>query len=207
MDNDEAEAIVEKISEAVKNDSVWEEKDIVQFNKEGNYIVLALVEDNVGNKAVYASNGLVFDLTAPDVSVKIIEPEENTGCNQKVNFTVEINDKDITSGVDKIEVIAMDSDKDEDVTAEYIETVKVAGGFDEDNKMVIDSCTLNSEKINTIVGSEQDGTLQSIQAHANFTVNGELSINKYQSGYAIVKVIVYDKAGNNKEITTKREKR
>lgn len=206
VDNDEAEAIVEKISEAVKNDSVWEEKDIVQFNKEGNYIVLALVEDNVGNKAVYASNGLVFDLTAPDVSVKIIEPEENTGCNQKVNFTVEINDKDITSGVDKIEVIAMDSDKDEDVTAEYIETVKVAGGFDEDNKMVIDSCTLNSEKINTIVGSEQDGTLQSIQAHANFTVNGELSINKYQSGYAIVKVIVYDKAGNNKEITTKREK-
>lgn len=162
VDNDDAEAIVDKISEAVKNDSVWEEKDIVQFNKEGNYIVLALVEDNVGNKAVYASNGLVFDLTAPDVSVKIIEPEENTGCNQKVNFTVEINDKDITSGVDKIEVIAMDSDKDEDVTAEYIETVKVAGGFDEDNKMVIDSCTLNSEKINTIVGSEQDGTLQSI---------------------------------------------
>ena len=47
VDNDEAEAIVEKISEAVKNDSVWEEKDIVQFNKEGNYIVLALVEDNV----------------------------------------------------------------------------------------------------------------------------------------------------------------
>ena len=63
MDNDDA--IVEKISEAVKNDSVWEEKDSVQFNKEGNYIVLALVEDNVGNKAVYASNGLVFDLTKP----------------------------------------------------------------------------------------------------------------------------------------------
>lgn len=204
VDNDEAEAIVEKISEAVKNDSVWEETSSVKFDKEGNYIVLALVEDNVGNKAVYASNGLVFDLTAPDVSVKIIEPEENTGYNQKVNFTVEINDKDITSGVDEIEVIAMDSDKD--VTDEYIETVKVAGGFDEDNKIVIDSCTLNSEKINTIVESEQDGTLKSIQAHANFTVNGKLSINKYQSGYAIVKVIVRDKAGNSKAITTKREK-
>lgn len=204
VDNDDAEAIVEKISEAVKNDSVWEKTSNVKFNKEGNYIVLALVEDNVGNKAVYASNGLVFDLTAPDVSVKIIEPEENTGYNQKVNFTVEINDKDITSGVDEIEVIAMDSDKD--VTDEYIETVKVAGGFDEDNKIVIDSCTLNSEKINTIVGSEQDGTLKSIQAHANFTVNGKLSINKYQSGYAIVKVIVRDKAGNSKAITTKREK-
>ena len=102
VDNDDAEAIVEKISEAVKNDSVWEETSSVEtssvkFDKEGNYIVLALVEDNVGNKAVYASNGLVFDLTAPDVSVKIIEPEENTGCNQKVNFTVEINDKDISS--------------------------------------------------------------------------------------------------------------
>lgn len=202
VDNDEAEAIVEKISEAVKNDSVWEEKDSVQFNKEGNYIVLALVEDNVGNKAVYASNGLVFDLTAPDVSVEINEPKEN---DKKVGFTVKINDKDITSGVDEIKVIAMDSDKDEDVTAEYIETVKVAGGFDEDNKIVIDSCTLNSEKINTIVGSEQDGTLKSIQAHANFTVNGELSIDKYQSGHATVKVIVSDKARNSKDtIVTKK---
>lgn len=201
VDNDDA--IVEKISEAVKNDSVWAETSSVKFDKEGNYIVLALVEDNVGNKAVYASNGLVFDLTAPDVSVEINEPKEN---DKKVRFTVKINDKDITSGVDEIKVIAMDSDKDEDVTAEYIETVKVAGGFDEDNKIVIDSCTLNSEKINTIVGSEQDGTLKSIQAHANFTVNGELSINKYQSGYAIVKVIVHDKAGNIKEITTKSEK-
>ena len=210
VDNDDAEAIVEKISEAVKNDSVWEETSSVEtssvkFDKEGNYIVLALVEDNVGNKAVYASNGLVFDLTAPDVSVKIIKPEENTGYNQKVNFTVEINDKDITSGVDKIEVIAMDSDKDEDVTAEYIETVKVAGGFDKESKMITDSYTLTSGEINTIVGSEQDGTLKSIQAHANFTVNGELSINKYQSGYATVKVIVYDKAGNSKEAIATRK--
>lgn len=210
VDNDDAEAIVEKISEAVKNDSVWEETSsvkfdkegnyIVQFNKEGNYIVLALVEDNVGNKAVYASNGLVFDLTAPDVSVEINEPKEN---DKKVGFTVEINDKDITSGVDEIKVIAMDSNKE--VTDEYIETVKVAGGFDEDNKIVVDSCTLNSEKINTIVGSEQDGTLKSIQAHANFTVNGELSIDKYQSGHATVKVIVSDKARNSKDtIVTKK---
>ena len=207
VDNDDAEAIVEKISEAVKNDSVWEETSSVEtssvkFDKEGNYIVLALVEDNVGNKAVYASNGLVFDLTAPDVSVEINEPKEN---DKTVRFTVKINDKDITSGVDEIKVIAMDSDKDEDVTAEYIETVKVAGGFDEDNKIVIDSCTLNSEKINTIVGSEQDGTLKSIRAHANFTVNGELSIDKYQSGHATVKVIVSDKARNSKDtIVTKK---
>ena len=207
VDNDDAEAIVEKISEAVKNDGVWEETSSVEtssvkFDKEGNYIVLALVEDNVGNKAVYASNGLVFDLTAPDVSVEINEPKEN---DKTVRFTVKINDKDITSGVDEIKVIAMDSDKDEDVTAEYIETVKVAGGFDEDNKIVIDSCTLNSEKINTIVGSEQDGTLKSIRAHANFTVNGELSIDKYQSGHATVKVIVSDKARNSKDtIVTKK---
>lgn len=205
VDNDDAEAIVEKISEAVKNDSVWEETSSVEtssvkFDKEGNYIVLALVEDNVGNKAVYASNGLVFDLTAPDVSVEINEPKEN---DKTVRFTVKINDKDITSGVDEIKVIAMDSNKE--VTDEYIETVKVAGGFDKESKMITDSYTLTSGEINTIVGSEQDGTLKSIQAHANFTVNGELSINKYQSGYANVKVIVRDKAGNSKDtIVTKK---
>lgn len=206
VDNDDAEAIVEKISEAVKNDSVWEEKDSVQFNKEGNYILLALVEDNVGNKAVYASNGLVFDLTAPTVTIKVDEVSPDAVVDGKVGFTVNVNDTNITSGIDKIEVIAMDSDKkDEDVTAEYIETVKVAGGFDKESKMITDSYTLTSGEINTIVGSEQDGTLQSIQAHANFTVNGELSINKYQSGYAIVKVIVFDKAGNHKDtIVTKK---
>ena len=204
VDNDDANAIVEKISNAVKNDSDWEETKSVQLNVKGNYIVLALVEDNVGNKAVYASNGLVFDLTAPDVKVSISELEDNTGYDKKADFKVEINDKDITSGIDKVEIIAMDS-ANEEVSAEEIGNVKVAGGFDENRKKVTDSYTLKSEEINKIVGKEQDGTLESIQAHAKFDIEGELSIKKYQSGYAIVKVVVYDKAENSKEVIATRK--
>ena len=89
------------------------------------------------------------------------------------------------------------------MSAEEIENVKVSGGFDENSKKVTDSYTLNSEEINKIVGKEQDGTLESIQAHANFNIEGKLSINKYQSGYATVKVIVYDKAGNQSDSALK----
>ena len=112
VDNDEAEAIVEKISEAVKNDSVWEETSSVKFDKEGNYIVLALVEDNVGNKAVYASNGLVFDLTKPTVTIKADDAKEEAGPDGNIEFTIDVNDKDITSGIDRVEIKTLDAGKE-----------------------------------------------------------------------------------------------
>ena len=191
-------AIVAAISNAVKNDSLWVEEDTVKFAEEGNYIILALVEDNVGNKSVYASNGLVFDLTTPTVTITADSVDPKVGPDGTVNFQVEVNDTNVTSGIEKVEIIAMDSSNKE-VSAEEIENVKVSGGFDENSKKVTDSYTLNSEEINKIVGKEQDGTLESIQAHANFNIEGKLSINKYQSGYATVKVIVYDKAGNQSD--------
>lgn len=112
VDNDDAEAIVEKISEAVKNDSVWEETSSVKFDKEGNYIVLALVEDNVGNKAVYASNGLVFDLTKPTVTIKADDAKEEAGPDGNIEFTIDVNDKDITSGIDRVEIKTLDAGKE-----------------------------------------------------------------------------------------------
>lgn len=112
VDNDGAEAIVEKISEAVKNDSVWAETSSVKFDKEGNYIVLALVEDNVGNKAVYASNGLVFDLTKPTVTIKADDAKEEAGPDGNIEFTIDVNDKDITSGIDRVEIKTLDAGKE-----------------------------------------------------------------------------------------------
>lgn len=200
--SDDNNAIVAAISNAVKNDSLWVEEDTVKFAEEGNYIILALVEDNVGNKSVYASNGLVFDLTTPTVTITADSVDPKVGPDGTVNFQVKVNDTNVTSGIEKVEIIAMDS-ANKEVSAEEIENVKVSGGFDENSKKVTDSYTLNSEEINKIVGKEQDGTLESIQAHANFNIEGKLSINKYQSGYATVKVIVYDKAGNQSDSALK----
>lgn len=138
----------------------------MKFAEEGNYIILALVEDNVGNKSVYASNGLVFDLTTPTVTITADSVDPKVGPGMDSNFQVKVNDTNVTSGIEKVEIIAMDS-ANKEVSAEEIENVKVSGGFDENSKKVTDSYTLNSEEINKIVGKEQDGTLESIQAHAN----------------------------------------
>lgn len=175
VDNDDAEAIVEKISEAVKNDSVWEEKDSVQFNKEGNYIVLALVEDNVGNKAVYASNGLVFDLTVPTVTITADDAKEEEGPDGKVKFTIDVNDKDITSGIDRVEIKTFDAGKE--VSSEKVNSVDVVGAW--------------------------DSSLESIKHHSSFSFKKTLDINKYPSGYAEIQVTAYDKAGNDSKTASK----
>lgn len=47
-------------------------------SEEGYYIVVADTVDNVGNRRVFASNGLVLDRTAPDVSDIIITGAEGT---------------------------------------------------------------------------------------------------------------------------------
>ena len=185
VDNDEAEAIVEKISEAVNNDSVWEETSsvkfdkegnyIVQFNKEGNYIVLALVEDNVGNKAVYASNGLVFDLTVPTVTITADDAKEEEGPDGKVKFTIDVNDKDITSGIDRVEIKTFDAGKE--VSSEKVNSVDVVGAW--------------------------DSSLESIKHHSSFSFEKTLDINKYPSGYAEIQVTAYDKAVNESETVSK----
>ena len=184
VDNDEAEAIVEKISEAVKNDSVWEEKDSVQFNKEGNYsvqfnkegnyIVLALVEDNVGNKAVYASNGLVFDLTKPTVTIKVDDVKEEEGPDGTVKFKVEVNDTNITSGIDTVEIKTFDANQE-----------------------------VSSEKVNSadVVGS-WDSSLESIKKHSQFSIERTLNINEYSSGKAKIQVIASDKARNKSDLVS-----
>ena len=184
VDNDDAEAIVEKISEAVKNDSVWEETSsvkfdkegnyIVQFNKEGNYIVLALVEDNVGNKAVYASNGLVFDLTKPTVTIKVDDVKEEEGPDGTVKFKVEVNDTNITSGIDTVEIKTFDANQE-----------------------------VSSEKVNSadVVGS-WDSSLESIKKHSQFSIERTLNINEYSSGKAKIQVIASDKARNKSDLVS-----
>lgn len=174
VDNDDAEAIVEKISEAVKNDSVWEETSSVKFDKEGNYIVLALVEDNVGNKAVYASNGLVFDLTKPTVTIKVDDVKEEEGPDGTVKFKVEVNDTNITSGIDTVEIKTFDANQE-----------------------------VSSEKVNSadVVGS-WDSSLESIKKHSQFSIERTLNINEYSSGKAKIQVIASDKARNKSDLVS-----
>ena len=179
VDNDDAEAIVEKISEAVKNDSVWEETSSVEtssvkFDKEGNYIVLALVEDNVGNKAVYASNGLVFDLTKPTVTITADDAEEAKGSDGTVEFKVEVNDTNITSGIEKVEIKTFDADTE--VSSEEVNSVDVVGAW--------------------------DSSLESIKKHSQFSIERTLNINEYSSGKAKIQVIASDKAGNKSDLVS-----
>ena len=78
---------------------------------QGNYIVLVKVTDNVGNSAVYSSNGVVIEIQQPVISIKA---EDGTDLDASkfykddVKYTVNLKDKkdnqdnqdaDITSGL------------------------------------------------------------------------------------------------------------
>lgn len=175
IDSDDNNKIVTVISNTVKNDSLWVEEDTVKFAEEGNYIILALVEDNVGNKSVYASNGLVFDLTTPTVTITADSVDPKVGPDGTVNFQVKVNDTNVTSGIEKVEIKTFDADK------------------------VVDSEEVNSADV---VGS-WDSSLESIKNHSSFSFEKTLDINKYPSGYAEIQVTAYDKAVNKSETAFK----
>lgn len=164
------------------------------INANGNYIILARVRDNVGNEAVYASNGMVFETNKPKVSI-IVNGDEVIGevtADKTVPYTITIDDTyksdNANSGIQEIQVVVTDGGKE------------VVGSFDSENK-VIDSHTITSEEIDKILGIATDDktTLAYLEKRAAFVVNGELSVNKYHTGDVVLKVIAVDKAGNNSD--------
>lgn len=78
----------------------------VPTSKEGYYVILVKVKDNVGNEAVYASNGIVVDTTAPTVSITGIDNTKVYGEDVVYKVTAE----DALSRIDKIAIEVQDKD-------------------------------------------------------------------------------------------------
>ena len=81
----------------------------------GNYIVLVKVSDNVGNTAVYSSNGLILDVTEPEITItqadgKAIDP--NTYYKDDVDYKITLTDGDVSAGLERAVVKLYDGDKE-----------------------------------------------------------------------------------------------
>lgn len=191
-------SIMNDIIAAQSNTSIWNKHVDLKpatetINSEGNNLVLARIRDNVGNEAIYTSNGLVFETNKPKLTVvvnngKPIGPVQD---DSKVPYTISVTDMDqeisVSSGIDKIEVIVTDNGSQ----------VGSSTALDADNK-VVDSYTVSSEDIDKIIGTENDDktTLSYLVKRASFAIDGLLSVNKYHTNKVTIQITAYDKAGN-----------
>ena len=101
-----------KIREAVIGDSLtWKdvENNALQVDptEEGYYIVVVKAKDNVGNEALYASNGFALDLTNPNVSVTGL-PDLTKVHSSAVPYTVTVVDpvtNGVATGIARVDVV------------------------------------------------------------------------------------------------------
>lgn len=157
----------------------------VPGTKTGYYIVLIKTSDNVGNEAVYASNGVVIDTTEPVLTVSGID--SSTVYGSDVTYSVTLGDPEdingVKTGIDKV-----------------IVTVEKDGKKVEGSKY-IDSYELSASDIynNTAGNATFDGFAIS---SADKTFNGKITAANSNSNDVVLVVKVIDKAGNEIISTT-----
>lgn len=162
-------------------------------SSQGNHIVLARIRDNVGNEAVYTSNGLVFETNNPKVAITVNNGQAigQVSCNDTVPYTISVQDLDavtkVNSGIDRIEVEVTDNGN----------RVGDSAALNTDKK-VVDSYSVTSEDIDKIIGAEGDNTptLAYLSKRASFTLNGILTVKKYHTNKITIHATAFDKAGN-----------
>ena len=142
----------------------------------GNYIVLVKVSDNVGNTAVYSSNGLVLDVTEPGITITQEDGNPidlNVYYKDDVDYKVTLTDGDVSSGLEKAVVKVYDGEKELENKEYQIDELKV------DNT------------------KEEGYTLSDIAENlTEYTINGTVS-KDYDSNNLRIEVTAYDQAGND----------
>ena len=136
-ETDTDDALYEKVFDVVIKDafkSVTLDKDgkftvpvrITDEDEIGNYVVFVRVEDNVGNAAIYGSNGMIFEnVPATDVTINFDETSNNNKVNYKgadhfangesVTLSITANensDLDVWSGIHKIDYTVTSESRD-----------------------------------------------------------------------------------------------
>ena len=151
--------------------------------EEGYYVLFVRVSDRIDNGEVYASNGMVFDVQAPVVTV--------TGCdqdlyNEDVEYSVNIQDPiDSTSAISKLEVTVTktESGKQAETPDATLET------YDKDvEKTYVDSYTLDF--------NQDDYELNELGDWQDLTVKGKVTANENVSTDVKLEIKAYDNAGN-----------
>lgn len=138
---------------------------------QGNYIVLVKVTDNVGNSAVYSSNGVVFDVTDPQIAILASDGtaiDATKYYNDTVGYQVQFTDSDTTSGFASAVIRIMDGETEKEK----------------------DEVTFNENK---------GYTLSEIQDLATKILKDRSVDKAYNSNNLKIEVTAVDQAGNEKK--------
>lgn len=166
----------EAIRTAAISDEGWTSSSAnkinVPANTEGYYVILVRAKDNVGNQAVYCSNGIVVDVTSP-TSVTIEGLDKDKAYNTEQEYT--ITAVDAFSRINKIVVEVRDKD----------------------NNLVVGSAETGTDSFtvdNQVLSGDKGLTKDQLESVENtYTLNAKISGT---DGISKVKVTVYDTAGN-----------
>lgn len=143
--------------------------------KEGNYVLLVRVEDQVQNQAVFLSDGIVVDLKQPKVTLRGIDSEKYYTEDIPFSITVEdfhLKNQKITSGIKEI-CVALSCDG----TECFCETEQIRENFPKS-------------------GTEVEKTLQELQTEAKVSREKIIQASRHNSNDVKLSVTVSDHAGN-----------
>ena len=194
-DNDGTTNIADAIKDAAgSGETSWDSLQLsdgmgtvgVPETEKGFYIVLAKVIDNVGNTVVYSSNGLVFEVSKPSVTLNVDQAPASGYYNTDVGYSIEVTDPntEVYAGIAEITVKVIDGDQE-------VEGNKA----DKTN-----TYTLTNDDLNAIKNQDADGktsyTLSELYAKTSYEVNGKILAEDCISNTIKIEVTAKDQAGN-----------
>lgn len=184
---------VSAIKEAVRNQSVvWSplpQEGIsvpASDTTEGYYVVLVKAVDNVGNEAVYASNGIVIDLQKPHINLKLTTAASDLGSYAgDVAYKIEVMDSDAvaTAGISKIDIQVISSG------------LTVQGNPAE----YTNSYTLDQAALDLLKGLDENKESYSIEElvkKSKYEISGKILAADCNSNNVKIIVTAFDRSGN-----------
>lgn len=210
LDKDAVKSIIEKVDSG--QEQSWSKLELDENGKaeitvgkakdkkaaENNYLILVKTIDNTGNAAVYASNGIVVDVTEPTVECTFDTSKDGGYVSEKdgilcyqgdAKYELKIEDpEEYFSSISKLEVIV--SKDGETITPTMKE-------FDADK-------TYEDSYIIEWATSESGFSYEELKNKSSIAVKGVVSANKgtingVGTNKSKIEIKAYDKAGNVSE--------
>ena len=165
---------------------------VVPKSIEGFYIVLVRTSDNVENEVVYASNGLVYEVTEPSVTLNITStPVDEEFYQGDVEYTLDVTDSniDVYSGIEEIAVKVIDGDRE------------VAGN----EATRTNTYTLENDELNEIkeIGESEKTsyTWEELKKKSSYEIAGKVLADSCNSNTVKIEITAKDQAGNVSRLT------
>lgn len=180
--------VIEKVHNAAASETVWQGmtglKIEVPASQAGYYIVLVKAVDKVGNAAVYASNGLVIELSEPDIELEITSDLPAKGVyKDDVKYKLKVTDPEpVQSGISEIKVQVQ-------AGAQEVEGNKTTYT----NSYILDNNDLNNL---SDIGPDEENTFDQIAKKSFYEITGTLKADECNSNQVKITVTATDRAGN-----------